>query len=333
MAFLDTKHQQAAVLVAALGLVILIALLPYASGLIGAPVLYIILAPLHEWLVPRVRRKTLATSLVITVALVGIILPFTWIISLLVGQAQDAAGAVVASPVMDRLDEVTIGGYAVGQQLREFGSRLVGLLGGGALSLIGRVARITLNVIFALIGLYYILQDPDAAWRWVRPFIPFSDENTDAIRERFSAVTKSTVIGTGLSALAQGVMMAITFSIFGLGNAVFWGAVTLIFSILPVLGSGLVWLPGAIVLYTDGRVGAAVGLVLIGLVIISNVDNLIRPWVSNRYAQIHPMITLVGAIAGVSYLGILGLLLGPLALSYFFELLAMYRTEFLPTQT
>ena len=71
MAFLDTKHQQAAVLVAALGLVILIALLPYASGLIGAPVLYIILAPLHEWLVPRVRRKTLATSLVITVALVG----------------------------------------------------------------------------------------------------------------------------------------------------------------------------------------------------------------------------------------------------------------------
>ena len=330
MPFLDTKHQQAAFLVAALGLVILVALLPYASGLIGAPVLYIILAPLHEWLVPKVRRKTLATALVIVVALVGIILPFTWIISLLIGQAQDAADAIVASPVMHRLDEVTVGGYAVGQQLRELGARLVGLLGGGALSLLGRVARITLNVVFALIGLYYILQDPDGVWRGVRPFIPFSDENVETIRSRFSDVTKSTVIGTGLSALAQGVLIALAFTAFGLGNPVFWGAVTLIFSILPVLGSGLVWLPGAIVLYSDDRIGAAVGLVLLGFVVISNVDNLIRPWVSNRYAQIHPMITLVGAIAGVSYLGILGLLIGPLALSYFFELLSMYRKEYLP---
>jgi predicted PurR-regulated permease PerM len=66
-------------------------------------------------------------------------------------------------------------------------------------------------------------------------------------------------------------------------------------------------------------------------VVIANVDNVIRPWVSNRYAQIHPMITLVGAIAGVSYLGILGLLIGPLALSYFFELLRMYGREYLST--
>jgi predicted PurR-regulated permease PerM len=329
MAFLDTKHQQAAFLVAILGLAVLFALLPYASGLIGAPVLYIILAPLHGWLVPRVRKRSLATSLVIVVALVGIILPFTWIISLLVGQAQDAASSVVASPVMDRLDEITVGGYAVGQQLREFGSRLVGLLGGGAISLIGRLARITLNVVFALIGLYYILQDPDGVWRSVRPFIPFSDENVETIRARFAAVTKSTVIGTGLSALAQGVMIAAAFALFGLGNPVFWGAVTLIFSILPVLGSGLVWLPGALVLYTDGRAAAAVGLALLGLLVISNIDNLIRPWVSNRYAQIHPMITLVGAIAGVGYLGILGLLIGPLALSYFFELVTMYRKEHL----
>jgi predicted PurR-regulated permease PerM len=91
----------------------------------------------------------------------------------------------------------------------------------------------------------------------------------------------------------------------------------------------LIWLPGAIVLFTDDRVGPAIGLLVFGFVVISNVDNVIRPWVSNRYAQIHPMITLVGAIAGVSHLGILGLLIGPLALSYFFELVRMYRREYL----
>jgi predicted PurR-regulated permease PerM len=230
---------------------------------------------------------------------------------------------------MTRLDDITIAGYAVGQELRELGSRLVSLMGGGAISLLGKVTRITLNMLFAFFGLYYILQDPDGAWRGVRPYIPFSDENVDTLRERFAAVTKSTVIGTGASALAQAVLVGVMFAVLGLGNGVFWGAVTFVFSVLPVVGSGMVWGPAVAVLLVGGRTAAALGLALVGLLVIGNVDNLIRPWVSNRYAQIHPMITLVGAIAGVSWLGILGLLIGPLALSYFFELLSMYRREYL----
>ncbi len=329
MPFLDTKHQRAAWIVMVLGLLIAVALAPYASGLLGAPVLYIVLAPMHRWLLPKVRSRKLASVIMIVVGLVGIVLPVSWIVSLLVGQAQDAATAVVNSPVLDRLNDLTIGHYAVGQQIRELGSKLVGLLGGGALSLLGRVARVVLNVVFAFTGLYFILQDPDGAWNSVRPYIPFSDENVEVLRERFGAVTKSTVLGTGLSALSQGVLVTLSFLVLGLGNAVFWGAVTLVFSILPVLGSGLIWGPGAIVLFTSDRIGAAITLLLFGFIVIANVDNVIRPWVSNRYAQIHPMITLVGAIAGVSYLGILGLLIGPLALSYFFELLRMYRREYL----
>lgn len=332
MSFFDTKHQRAAWMVALLGLLIVIALAPYASGLLGAPVLYIILAPLHAWTVPKVRSRTLASSLMIVVGLVGIVLPFSWMVSLLVGQAQDAATTVVNSPILDRLDTLMIGPYAIGQEIKELGSRLVGMLGGGAISLLGRVTRIVLNLVFAFTGLFFILQSPDGAWRAVRPYIPFSEENVTVLRERFAAVTKSTVLGTGLSAVAQGVLMALAFTVLGLGNAVFWGAVTVVFSILPVLGSGLIWAPGAIVLFTSDRIAAAVGLLLFGVLIIANVDNVIRPWVSNRYAQIHPMITLVGAIAGVSYLGILGLLIGPLALSYFFELLRMYRREYLVTE-
>lgn len=332
MSFFDSKHQRAAWMVALLGLLIVIALAPYASGLLGAPVLYIILAPLHAWTVPKVRSRTLASSLMIVVGLVGIVLPFSWMVSLLVGQAQDAAAAVVDSPILDRLDTLTIGPYAIGQEIKELGSRLVGMLGGGAISLLGRVTRIVLNLVFAFTGLFFILQSPDGAWRAVRPYIPFSDDNVTVLRDRFAAVTKSTVLGTGLSAVAQGVLMALAFTVLGLGNAVFWGAVTVVFSILPVLGSGLIWAPGAIVLFTNDRLAAAVGLLVFGVLIIANVDNVIRPWVSNRYAQIHPMITLVGAIAGVSYLGILGLLIGPLALSYFFELLRMYRREYLVTE-
>lgn len=332
MGFFDTKQQRASWMVAILGVIIILALAPYASGLLAAPVLYVLMSPLHDWLVPRVRHRGLASSIVILVTLVCIVLPFTWMLSMLVGQAQSAATAVVESPLLDEFDTLMIGPFAVGQELKELGSKLVGMLGGGAISVIGRVTRITLNMLFAFFGFYYILQDPDGAWRAARPFIPFSDANVEILRERFASVTKATVLGSGLCAVVQGLLVMVAFQVVGLGNAVFWGAVTVVFAILPVVGSGLIWLPGAVVLFLTDRTAAGVGLLLFGGVVIGNVDNLIRPWVYSRYAAVHPMITVVGAIAGVSYLGILGLLIGPLALMYFFELLRMYKLEFLETE-
>jgi predicted PurR-regulated permease PerM len=79
----------------------------------------------------------------------------------------------------------------------------------------------------------------------------------------------------------------------------------------------------------EGRYGPAIGLTLLGVVAVGNVDNLIRPYVYRRWAQIHPFITVIGAFAGIRLFGLLGLLIGPLAISYFFELIRMYRAEYL----
>ena len=123
--------------------------------------------------------------------------------------------------------------------------------------------------------------------------------------------------------------MGVGFWMTGLSNALFWSVVTMVFAILPVVGSGLVWGPGAIALALGKNYGAAIGLALWGVILVGNVDYVIRPMVFRRWAHIHPLITLVGALAGVPYFGILGLLIGPLALSYFFELIKMYREEYL----
>ena len=97
---------------------------------------------------------------------------------------------------------------------------------------------------------------------------------------------------------------------------------------VAVVGAGLIWVPGAISLWLGGHPAGAIILVVVGL-LTGQLHALINPWVFKRYSQIHPMVTLVGAIAGVSYFGLLGLLIGPLALSYFFELIRMYREEYL----
>ena len=123
MAIFDNTHQRAAWLVAILGVIILLALVPYASGLLGAPILYVLLAPMHRWLVPRVRSRAFASVICIVIAMVGIVLPLAWMISLLVGQAQDAVASILASPILDRLDALRIGPYEIGPTIKAAGSR------------------------------------------------------------------------------------------------------------------------------------------------------------------------------------------------------------------
>jgi predicted PurR-regulated permease PerM len=202
-------------------------------------------------------------------------------------------------------------------------------VGTGALSLIGTLARLGIQLTVAFFGLYYLLCDSARVWRNMRPFIPFSAENSQLLKQRFRDVTVSTLIGTFATATVQGICVGLAFWAAGLSNAVFWGVVTVIVAILPVVGSGLIWGPGAASLALEGRWGWAIALVLWGILVVGNVDNLIRPYVFRRWARIHPFITIIGAFAGISWFGLLGLVIGPLAISYFFELIRMYRAEYL----
>jgi predicted PurR-regulated permease PerM len=328
MPFLDTNHQRAALVILLLGFALAVSLTPYATGLVGIPVLYVIFAPLHDWLARRV-KPALAGGLVVLLGLFLIVVPGASFAGVIVSEAQQIATGVIQSPILGRLAQLRIGGTDLGPELADLGRRIIGWLGSGAFSLVGTATRLALNLTIAFFGLYYLLLRPGETWAAVRPYIPFSAANADKLQQRFRDVTISTLIGTGVTAAIQGTLVAIGFAVTGLPNAVFWGVVTVLFAILPVLGSGLVWGPGVLALVLDGRYGAAVALAIWGVIAIGSVDYVIRPIVFRRWAQIHPIVTLVGAMAGVPYFGILGLLIGPLALSYFFELIRMYREEYL----
>src|SRR5216110_275591 len=327
MPLIDTNHQRAALLVLLLGLALVIALTPYATGLIGIPVLYAVFAPVHVWLSLRVRPK-IAATLVVVLALFLIVVPGVSFAGLIVNQAQQITGSVVKNPILGRIAQLELGGVDIGPRLADLGAKIVGWLGSSAFGLVGTATRLALNLTISLFGLFYLLLRPGETWEAVRPYIPFSAKNTEKLRQRFRDVTTSTIIGTGLTAAAQGAILGLAFWIVGLPNALFWGVVTMVFGILPIVGSGLVWVPAAIALLIGNRPGPAALIALVGA-FVGNVDYILRPMVFRRWANIHPLVTLVGALAGVPFFGILGLLIGPLALSYFFELVKMYREEYL----
>jgi len=325
---LEAKWLGAAALVLGLGLALLFALAPYDTGLVGIPVLYVALAPVHRWLARRM-AATVAAGVVVGLAVFFLLVLGGAFTSMIVGEAQRIAGNVTESPILTRLSELKLAGVDVGARLADLEAKLVSWIGTSAFGLIGSASRFALNLAISFFGVFYLLLRPRETWDAVRPYIPFSATNAEKLRQRFREMTTSTLLGTGLSAVVHGVLMSVGFWAAGLPNAALWGVVTMVFAILPVLGSGLVWGPGAIALLLDHRPSAAILLALWGLFVVGNVDYVIRPMVSRRWAHIHPLVTLVGALVGVPYFGILGLLIGPLAVSYFFELINMCREEYL----
>src|SRR5438046_7773739 len=172
MPLIDTNHQRAALFVLLLGVALVIALTPYATGLIGIPVLYAVFTPVHEWLSLRVRPK-IAASLVVALALFLIVVPGVSFAGLIVGQAQEIAGGVIRNPLLGRLRELKLGGMDLGPRLADLGAQVVGWIGSSALGLVGRATRVGLTLTISLSCLFYLLLRPGETWGALARFVPF----------------------------------------------------------------------------------------------------------------------------------------------------------------
>ncbi|HEY7234866.1 MAG TPA: AI-2E family transporter [Gemmatimonadaceae bacterium] len=327
MPFFPTARDRAGALIFALAVAIVFALTPFFSGLLGAAVLYVIFFNPYRRLA-RLSKPGIAATVILILALLVIAVPVTWLIGIVIDQAPDALRRVQGSGVFARVGQLRIGNMPVGAELAKASGALVSWLSTQLVAFVGGATSAALNLVIAFFGLYYMLRSGSQIWAAARSYIPFSARTADALKDRFFGVTEATLLGTALIALLQGTLVGTGFWLVDLPNPLFWGTVTAFASILPVLGSALVWLPAVLVLLAEGRYGQAAIMLVIGGGIASNVDNVIRPLVYKRVSNIHPMITLVGAFAGVRYFGLLGILLGPLAIAYLFELLRFYREEY-----
>jgi predicted PurR-regulated permease PerM len=327
MTLLQTPRDRASVLIFVLGVLIVIALAPFLSGLLGAAVLYVIFVRLYKRL-ERTMRPGLAAIVTLTSALVVVALPLAWLISVLIAQAPEAMRTFQSSTVFARLADLQIGDFHVGAEVAKASGTIATWLSARVFAFVGSATSAVLNLVIAFFGFYYMLRSDGSSWETIRGYIPFSAETADALRDRFFSVTEATLLGTVSIGLLQGGLIGTGFWIVGLPSPFFWGTVAAIASILPVLGTSLVWLPATLILAVQNRYGAAITMLIIGAGVASNIDNLIRPLIYRRVSHIHPMITLVGAFAGVKYFGLLGVLLGPLAIAYLFALLHFYRQEY-----
>jgi predicted PurR-regulated permease PerM len=323
----STPRNWAALLILLLVAAVLLALTPFLAGLLGAVALYVIVKNPYEWLATRA-RPGVAAAITVVAALVLIIGPLGWLAAVTIQRAPGAMSAALASPLLARLGTIRIGEVQLGSELAKTSGSIISTMSSGLGRLVGTATSVAINLSLALFGLYYLLGASSRTWEFVRQYVPFSARTADALRDRFIGATQATLLGTGLISIVQGVLVGLGFAITGLPEPVFWGSVAAVAAIIPAVGSTIVWAPGVLLLASQHRYAAAVTLFIFGFGLAGNVDSVVRPLVYRRMSEMHPMITFVGVLAGIRYLGVVGLLLGPLAIVYVFELLRFYREEY-----
>lgn len=304
-------------------------LLPYVTGLIGAGVLYVVARPVMRGLDPR-RGHKVAAFFVVFALFVIIVLPSAWVFAELVAQLPDAVRSLSGSAAVERIMGMQLGDVEIGGVLRSASSEIIAWSSRQTMTAIGEVMSATLNLVIALFGAYYLLTSSGRMWERTVTTLPFAHATSEALRVRFHRTTEAMLLGVVLTGIAQGTIVGMTFWIMGLPHPLLWGGVTAFASVLPMFGSALVWFPASLLLLGHGRYAAAAILAGLGALVVSNIDNALRLVVYRRVSQIHPMVTLVGAFAGVRAFGIAGVLIGPLVLSYMIELFKLQRAPDVP---
>ncbi len=315
-----------------LGLIIFKYMHAYLSGFLGAATLYVILKGQMIYMTKKLKwRRGLSATLLVLEALLFFLAPLTGITLM----------------VIDTLSGISLDPEAIRMQITEFinaleerlgfeifttdnlsalpkmGTNVIQMLGASIYSFI-------INIIIVLFLLFYMLFNHEVFETAIKEILPFKEENKQILAEETRLIIQANAIGIPLLAVIQGVFAYLGYLFLGVENAVLYGILTAFSTIIPIVGTTIVWLPLGVGLLLSGNLASGIMLLIYGLIVIGGVDNVARFMLQKKLADIHPLITVFGVLIGIPMFGFWGVIFGPLILSLFILFFNMYRHEYIP---
>lgn len=199
--------------------------------------------------------------------------------------------------------------------------------------ILNSTANLVTNLIIMLFFLYYMLYHGRAMEKTLFRIIPLKDTNTSLLASETKKIVKANALGIPLISIIQGVTAAIGYLLFGVQEWGLWGFLTGVFAFFPIVGTMIVWVPLVIYLYASGNTFMATGLLLYSTLVTGNVDYVARITIMRKIGDVHPVITVLGVIAGLGMFGFIGLVFGPLLVNYIIALFKIYMNEFVESAT
>jgi predicted PurR-regulated permease PerM len=314
---------------------------PFISVLAWAIVLVIVFYPVHERLAIRLNRRSLSALLSCLLVVLIVVIPITLVTLALVDQL-DKVTPYIQTQILALMDphaspigrlagwiEARFGVATVRSEafIAETLNRSRALMLGLSLSLAENIATSLVKAFFVIFTMYYLFRDSDKIVRRLPAALPLKREQSEAIIARTQEVVSASVYGVVSIAALQGLLGGLAYWILGLPSPVLWAVLTAFVCMIPMLGSFLIWVPLAIFLVVGGHWTKAIILVLWGALVISMVDNFLRPKLIKNQTRLHELFVFFSVLGGISVFGLLGIVLGPVILAITLGLLQTFSVR------
>jgi predicted PurR-regulated permease PerM len=288
-------------------------------------------------------RRGLASLATLSLMAVVVLIPLILLSGILISQAVDVSQAVGVWVQQTINDPGAVTGLLhrlpFYEELSPHWSKLAQQAGDAAAAMssvvvegLSSVAVGALNLVFMtfvfLYSLYYLLLDGEQLIARMLYYLPLKTSDERLLLAKFTSVTRATLRGSLLIGLLQGTLAGIAFAVAGVPNAVFWGSTMAIMSMIPHVGTALVWVPTAAILIVQGQV--LTGAVLAGFcgLVVGSLDNVLRPILVGKDTKMHELMIFLGTLGGLAMFGFPGIFIGPVIASLFVAIWELYSVEF-----
>ena len=322
---------------------------PFITVIFVGGVLAIAFYPMYKkflkWFGGWSRVTSFFTCLIVIVIIVA---PLTLFTLLLTSEAYDTYIIVqekVDSGVFDKYLDLSQGGYlhnlaisideVVDLDSIDLKKDIVGVaedlstfLVSQTTSLVRGVSSLAMSLVVMLFVMYYFFKDGTALVKRFGALSPLPSAYESELFKKIQSMVKAIMLGVFVTAIAQGVVGGIGFTIAGISNPIFWGTAMAFLSLLPVVGTAVVWVPAVIIMIILGSYGSAIFIAIWGVLVIGSVDNFLRPYLIGGKAHTYPLMTFLVVLGGVVTMGLKGVIIGPLVLVILLSFLHIYEAEY-----
>ncbi len=344
-------------LLAAITAVFVVMIKPFLMALLLAGIFSSLCQPLYRRLVRACRgHRSAASLLTIILIVLLVIIPLGGFLGVVTSQALKVADTVAKQLPQDvqNLDQLEtwftglpfygklhafVQGLPLADQLSldrqtilTKAAQIVQWLSGFVISSLSAATTGTLQFLFMLglmlYSMYFFLMDGGKLVDLILYYLPLEDEEERRLLDKFRSVTRSTLKGTAVIGILQGALAGLALAVAGIPSAVFWGTVMVVLSLIPGIGTGLVWIPAAIILAAGGRVFAGVALALFCALVVGSIDNVLRPRLVGQDTKMPDLLILLATMGGLLMFGVLGFIVGPIVAALFVTVWEIYGVAF-----
>lgn len=315
---------------------------PFIVPLLWSGIIVSVLNPPYRYFVKKFKKRESLFALVFTFSVfLIIVIPTILIIFLLAQESIDAYNRyreilinLDFSSYADKYSHTSWGATIKkflfsseepGSLIAKFAGAASKFLFNQAQVLVKNTGLLLFRLFIMFLGIFFFLRDGEGIVEHLRKLLPLEEKTKEVVIDRLSGTVSAVVIGMIVTAIVQGFFLSIGFLIFGVGYPVLFGALTFVLALLPFGGAVPVWLGGAIYLFFNSRTGAGIGLLIWGALLVSSIDNFLKPALIGEKTHIPFFLLFLSLLGGIMAFGLIGLFLGPVLIALFLNLLMVFE--------